>query len=1091
MQPNATLAPAATPAAPAFPAADRAICPSADPWTRIAQRAAPLFERLNGGWPAATPEAGRARLDEWRRTAASGDADRYARRLAWDGLSEDEMLRALGASAPAAAGPLPAWAITMAEAYGRTRAELDARFAEAWAEPDRAVDADAPLPFEVLLLPLVRVARARLGAACGRPAREVGPAVATLERELLARLCRTCERALFTQFSVRRTVAQQMGGASLFGAVRGAGEVFAGLVDSMRRGGMLAFWDEHPVAARLCGTAAELWVTATAEFLGRLHDDHAELQAVLGGGLPLGEVRSLRCDLSDPHHGGRAVVIVEFASGVSAVYKPRPLGFEALFAGLVQWLNAGQPGLGLRAPRVLCRPGHGWLEFVGHEPCPDADAVERFYHRAGALLCVAYVLNGCDFHLENLIACGEHPVLIDMEGLFGHRFALPEVIPSQSLADAETLRRMTGSVLATRMLPTLRIADDGRADDTGALGEGMAFEGPVGMHQWMDVNRDGMRMGVRRLDAAPPTRNLPLLDGAPVPGARHVEAIARGFEETYRDVLARRDELVAPEGPLAAARGQRARFILRNTSLYGQLLERCLHPRFLRDGRDRSVELDVLARALLSLESPPPVWALIAEERASLEQMDIPFFEACADSDALPLADGTCLPGCFDRAALDEAHARLAALSPGDLAFQLRTLRGAYAACAPRGLGPACAPAAAGGDDAGPAAWNAGAARDEAARLGREVMEMGVGGSWFGMGYHPVGRRFVYGPMAHGVFDGFGGVALFLAALHHAGAGAEFGPAALGALEPLRTRLGDLERAVSGRRQVPLGAGTGLGSAVYALTRCATLLGDESLLRDAARVAALVTPRAVAADTVLGVLGGAAGAVLALLALHAATGAGAPLAAAAECGAHLLGARASQPAGGLRGWHTLNGAPEPGLAHGHAGITLALYRLAAAAGDDAFREAADEGVAMERALLAVANQRRDAAAAAAPWGQGAAGIALARLAAPACTPESCAEIAAALRADGAHAVDSACAGAMGWVELALTAAARLERPELLVSARHRAAQVTAAARERGGYRCGWGHGAANPGFFQGLSGIGYQLLRAADPGRLPAVLTWS
>ncbi|HYH82605.1 MAG TPA: type 2 lanthipeptide synthetase LanM family protein [Longimicrobium sp.] len=1081
MQPNDPFAPAAPTAGPA-----------PDPWARIAERAAPLFERLRGGWPADAPDAGRARLERWRRTAASDHPDRFARRLAWDGLGEDEMLRALGASAPATAGPLPAWAETMAEAYGRSRTELDARFGEAWAEPDRAVDADAPLPFETLLLPLVRVARERLRAARGPLAGEAGAAIATLERALLERLCRICERALFTQFSVRRSVVQQMGGASLFGVATGAGELFDGFIGTMRRGGMLEFWNEHAVAARLCGTVAELWAHATAEFLGHLRDDRAELQALLGGGAPLGGVRALRCDLSDPHHGARAVVVVEFASGVRAVYKPRPLGFEALFAGLVRWLNAGRPGLDLRAPRVLCRPGHGWLEFVDHAPCADLDAVERFYHRAGALLCVAYVLNGSDFHLENLIACGEHPVLIDMEGLFGHRFVLPEVIPSQLLAGAEAQRRMTRSVLSTRMLPTLRIGDDGRADDTGALGAGMSFEGPVGVREWMDVNRDGMRQGVRRMDAAPPGRNLPLLDGVPVPGNRFVDAIARGFEEAYRDVLARRGELAAPHGPLAAARGQGARFILRNTSLYGQLLERCLHPQYLRDGRDRSVELDVLSRAFLSLESPPPVWALVAEERASLEQMDVPFFEAVADSEALPLADGTRVPRCFDRAALDEAHARLAALDPDDLAFQLQAVRGAYAACAVRGLGPAPAPAPRRADAAAPraAAWDADAARDEAARLGREVMGMAIGGSWFGMGYHAVGRRYVYGPMPHGVFDGYGGVALFLAALHHAGAGVEFETAARDALAPLRTRLGDLERAVSGRRQVALGAGTGLGSAVYALTRCAGLLGDDALLRDAARVAALVTPRAIGADTVLGMLGGAAGAVPGLLALHGATGAEAPLRAAAECGAHLLGARATSRAHGLRYWPTLNGAPEPGLAHGHAGITLALYRLAAATGDDALREAADEGVAMERAMLAGQDERRDAAAASAPWGQGPVGIALARLAAPACTPESCAEIAGALGAAGSEAVDGACAGALGRVELAITASVRLDRPDLVARARRDAARVAADARARGGYRCGWGHDAANPGLFQGLSGIGYQLLRAADPG-LPAVLTWS
>jgi lantibiotic modifying enzyme len=40
-----------------------------------------------------------------------------------------------------------------------------------------------------------------------------------------------------------------------------------------------------------------------------------------------------------------------------------------------------------------------------------------------------------------------------------------------------------------------------------------------------------------------------------------------------------------------------------------------------------------------------------------------------------------------------------------------------------------------------------------------------------------------------------------------------------------------------------------------------------------------------------------------------------------------------------------------------------------------------------------------------------------------------------------------------------------------------------------GPRCGNPLGVASPGFMTGLAGIGYQLLRLAEPARVPSVLT--
>ena len=45
------------------------------------------------------------------------------------------------------------------------------------------------------------------------------------------------------------------------------------------------------------------------------------------------------------------------------------------------------------------------------QACTAPEEIQRFYERQGGYLALLYVLQATDFHFENLIAAGEHPVL--------------------------------------------------------------------------------------------------------------------------------------------------------------------------------------------------------------------------------------------------------------------------------------------------------------------------------------------------------------------------------------------------------------------------------------------------------------------------------------------------------------------------------------------------------------------------------------------------------------------------------------------------------------------------------------------------------
>lgn len=226
--------------------------------------------------------------------------------------------------------------------------------------------------------------------------------------------------------------------------------------------------------------------------------------------------------------------------------------------------------------------------------------------------------------------------------------------------------------------------------------------------------------------------------------------------------------------------------------------------------------------------------------------------------------------------------------------------------------------------------------------------------------------------------------------------------------------------------------------------------------------------------------------------------------AAVACGRHLLIHRHAG-AGAGRAWRTLEEQCLTGFSHGAAGIAYALERLHAATADAAFLKASVEGVAHEQALFSAVKANwpdlRGVAQGQAPlylsqWCHGACGIGLARLGSVtlptgAGRQRDIDSALAVMRQGGLQTMDNLCCGNFGRIETLLIAARELDRPELATHASQQAAAVLERARLGGGFRlfANLPVSVHNPGFFQGTSGIGYQLLRLAWP-ELPCVLLW-
>src|SRR5437588_10763499 len=133
---------------------------------------------------------------------------------------------------------------------------------------------------------------------------------------LLQTLTSYAAQALYLEFSIELNRAQSPLERLLAAAQENdQRQLYQEFVERMLQGGLVNFFREYAVLARLLATITDLWVEATVEFLQRLTADWSDMQQMFGGESELGRVTSAAPSLSDPHRGWRRVIALTFTSG--------------------------------------------------------------------------------------------------------------------------------------------------------------------------------------------------------------------------------------------------------------------------------------------------------------------------------------------------------------------------------------------------------------------------------------------------------------------------------------------------------------------------------------------------------------------------------------------------------------------------------------------------------------------------------------------------------------------------------------------------------------------------------------------------------
>jgi type 2 lantibiotic biosynthesis protein LanM len=1029
--------------------------------------------------------AGR-RIKRWRSQPPFVAGPYFAQRLAMDGLDEGDLLYCLGEPV---------------EALRSRFANSEDWLAELFRAFSRPASSDPlPLPetlrsqettgFLTLIEPLLRDALERVQAGA-QALSNAGSNLRFDPSAITALLFASLPQKLLAMLS--RTMVLELHVARLEGLLDGAtaAERFHRFLERLRqRDVALGLLEEYPVLARQLVVRIDHWVNFSLEFLEHLAADWPLICAAFAAGDDPGPLADVNGDAGDGHRGGRSVLIAKFGSGLQVVYKPRSLRVDVHFQELLAWLNARGDHPPFRTLEVLDLGNHGWTEFIGARDCSSAEEVWRFYERQGAYLALLYALEATDLHFENLIAAGEHPMLLDLEALFHPRVGGKDLRQAEQLAS----NTISYSVLRVGLLPQRSWGDGESAGvDLSGLGSLAGQLTPQPVPRWEREGTDEMRLIRKRIEM-PGSHNQPTLNGAKINVLDYTDAIVAGFTSLYRSVLTHRDELLSDQGPVLRFADDEVRVIMRGTYTYGVLLRESFHPDVLRNALDRDRLFD---RLWIPVEYCPHLAKVIPQERQDLQNGDIPLFTTHPNSRDLWSSAHERIADFLDEPGIDPVRQRIKQLSDQDCARQLWFVRASLATLCKAGDGtrwPAYRPS----EPTVPAAR--GRLVAAACGVGDRLEELALRGeddiSWIGLTL--AGQRdWALVPLGLDLYDGLPGVALFLAYLGEISGERRYTELAQAILTTLRRQV---ERGRSSL--VAIGAFGGWGGIVYVLTHLSMLWDQPDLLTDTEamveRIRALIER-----DEQFDIISGAAGCIGSLLSLHRCSPSECTRAAAVQCGDHLVAHAQPMPHG--LGWLPKGAGSKPltGFSHGAAGIAWALLKLATVTGEERFRTTALAALEYERSLFSPESGNwpdlRDPEASgvagasfAMAWCHGAPGIGLGRLL---CLrhlddPQIRSEIDAALATTlgrGFGNNHSLCHGDLGNLDTLLEASLALGEPRWRAEVDRVAAIILESTRQNG-WLCGNPLGVESPGLMTGLAGIGYELLRLAEPDRVPSPL---
>ena len=841
--------------------------------------------------------------------------------------------------------------------------------------------------------------------------------------------------------------------------------------------------EQYPVLTRLLISKGHAWVNEQLLFFDRLEKDSFSKGSFCHLQSP-DKIVSINGSLSDPHHGNQSVRTIQYSNGGKVLYKPKPLQADAVFEDLLSFANKSLNS-NLPHPDILIRDGYGWIEFIKQSKSNRSDV--RQIYDAGVLLGLLHVINATDCHHENIIWTEHSVCLIDCETILQAKPRQMNSLDRHKTLDISFLDSCVRTGFVPSWSMNTRIF---QSIDISGLSGFRCTRLRTGIRNQIDKEEDRVQADSQQLIEA----NLSPFDFS----SNHIKAVLDGFADSLNIFMHNNDgikDIISRTQP-----GVDTRYVFRATEVYDAILTYAMQPKHLKNGHQFSICIDLLARALLKESDESFVEFVLNEEIRSLLRLDIPKFYSRSDSIGIFGTDST-YENYFVNSGKDYMIEKLSALSDSEINQEKQILTGLISAASDDKDVPSMrilggTGSISGVQDHRSSPSHSSPALDIASSIIERQKSPGSY-DWWVFGFGPKTGRYQFAPIGLNLYDGRSGVALFFAALG-AEENQEFNFHAHETFKPVLSALTEMDsnELCELAKHIGLGAIAGVGSMIYASVRLTRYLNDLRYLDAAVAAISKLHKEVITADQGIDIVSGNAGFILALIRTYEHSADPMILRKALVASRALLKAiksetkKSTQP--GL--WHPLQ---VTGFSHGIAGVAYSLLELYRITQQEELHQTAVSLIDREQSLRfadgTYPDLRYDSAdlihSSPNSWCHGLCGIVQSRcLSADLLEGQSTVynEVESGLNTlknSVRKNVDHICCGEAGIVDALISSFESSRDQALLIEAKRRIARLVADATKRGHY-------ALNSqipldfrsvGFFQGLSGIGYELLRAQNP----------
>jgi len=871
------------------------------------------------------------------------------------------------------------------------------------------------------------------------------------------------------------------------------------------------FLSEYPLLFRQILIDTENKLRFINEFINHLIQDWEKIWGILLESqetFPLSQIKFA----GDSHRNGRSVLILDFSSKHKLVYKPRDLSTDVHFYQLLEWLNDKGVQPGFRTLKILNCKSHGWVEFIEQKECSSLSEVERFFQRQGGNLAILHSLSATDFHFENVIASGEHPILIDLESLFH----IPEMQLESGNASQEASLILQNSVFAVGMLPSrIWASKQGDSVDVSALGGIAGQMSSLPLPVLENTGTDEIKL-VRKKLGLRSESNLPVFDGNAMDVTNFRKDFHTGFVNTYNIILDNRKELINDNGIIMSFANDEVRRIVRDTHSYYRLLLESFHPDVLRDAIDRDILLDNL---WLGHSSRKMADQVIQAEQEDIWQGDIPYFSTTPSSKNLICSNGNSIVDFFETSGLERVKEKINSLSQEDLELQIFLINYSLSTSKPLSKAYPINQRNTYRNELS-TQWNDHLNKgkslntplkraeflSEATKIGEQLIKRAIiknnDACWIGDTI--LGEHIGIGPTNFSLYSGNAGVALFFAHLTNITGETKYKDIATKSLNLIINQFeGDLKD--QSQNIIGSGAFEGMGGLIYTFAHISKLWNNRGLLDFSARLVKSLSDQVSTGYSSPDIISGSAGLIGCLIPYYELTGDPVALKLAIKNGEGLVQLAEVQEHGVAWKIEHLSDTfhidkPMAGFSHGVAGIAWSLMKLSELSNRVDFHNLALRAIDYERSLFIEKNgnwldlrftDEREAAFMTA-WCHGAPGIGMARLDTLKLGDYHFEkEIQTAIKTAQSDLFlnynHSLCHGDLGNLDFLLYAS-QILNDKKMQNIVNDAAHYIITDIHKHGWRTGIPFEAESPGFMTGISGIGYELLRIGFPDIVPSVL---